>query len=129
MEGSGDPIVEARLGQQVAGDLFDGELVKRHVGVECADNPVTVGPDRSWWIVGVAGAIGIPGQIEPAPGEMFAVAGMVEQLIHESLDGSWRGVSNESVNCLWTERQPGQVEGEPPGEGRPISLGAGRELL
>ena len=49
--------------QHVTSDLFDGELVVRHVGIDRPDDPVAIRPDGARGIVGVAGRVGIACQI------------------------------------------------------------------
>ena len=38
----GDHLVRRRVRQEIAGDLLDRELIKRHVGVVGVDDPVTL---------------------------------------------------------------------------------------
>ena len=42
VEGGGDSLLEGGVGEHVAGDLLDGELIERHVVVVGVDHPVTV---------------------------------------------------------------------------------------
>ena len=65
-------LLSRRIGQQVAGDLLDRELVERLVGVERADHVVAIGPDRPRHVGHVAGRIGIAGQVEPHPRPVLA---------------------------------------------------------
>jgi len=44
MESSSDKLVRGWVGQQVAGDLFNRELGKRHVTIQRIDHPVAVFP-------------------------------------------------------------------------------------
>ena len=129
VEGGGDPVVERRLGKQIAGELFDGELIKRHVGIEGADHPVAVGPDRAGRVVGVAGAVGIAGEVEPLPGHVFAVAFIGQQPVDELLNGIARGVGEKRVDCFRRDRQTGQVEGQSASERRPAGLRLGGDAL
>lgn len=45
VESGGDDLVELGVGEEVAGDLFDGEIPVGFVFGEGLDDPVTVGPD------------------------------------------------------------------------------------
>ena len=129
VEGGGDPVVERRLGKQVARELFDGELIKRHVGIEGPDHPVAVGPDRAGRVVGVAGAVGIAGEVEPLPGHVLAVAFIGQQPVDELLDGIARRVGDKRVDCFRRDRQAGQVEGQPASERRTAGLRLGGDAL
>ena len=108
MEGRGDELVFGRIGQQVAGQLVDDELVEGLVTVQGFDHPVTIGPDRAARVGGIAGAVGIAGEVEPLAGPVFAVGGLGEEMgddvgvlgVGELSDFGGRG------------RQAGDVEGE-----------------
>ena len=123
METGGHLVVERRTRQEVAGDLAERELIERHVGVERSDDPVSPAPDRPRRIVGVAGAVGIAGQIEPLPGHMLTVAIVGQQPIDQFFHRIGRTVGHEGVDLLGAQRQACQVEREATGERRPIGLG------
>src|SRR5579875_2143820 len=40
----GDQLIESGIGQQIAGQLFDGKLVEGHVAIEGIDDPIAIGP-------------------------------------------------------------------------------------
>ena len=61
------------VGQQVAGDLFQGEAVEGFVLVETADDVVAVGPDIARGVAMVADRVGEADDIEPADRHAFAV--------------------------------------------------------
>ena len=129
VEAGGDLVVERRIRQKIAGDLAKRELVEWHIGIEGPDHPVAPSPDRPRWVVGVAGAVGIAGQIEPLPGHVLAVAVVGKQPVNEFFHRVGRGVGHESVDLVGRERQARQVEREPAGERWPIGLGLRRESL
>src|SRR4051812_12507691 len=58
---AGDFLVECVFGQEVAGELFDGELIEGFVAIEGADDPIAVGPHFAVIIEVNAVAIGIAG--------------------------------------------------------------------
>ena len=80
--------VEARLRHEVAGELFDDELIVRHVGVEGADDVVAV-------VVGVgddglelvAARLGVADEVEPVAGPALTEGGRGEERINDALDG------------------------------------------
>jgi hypothetical protein len=122
VEGGGHLVVERGVRQQVAGQLTDCELVERHVGVEGPDHPVAPAPDRARRVVGIAGAVGIPGEVEPLPRHVLAVAVVREEPIDEPLDRVGRRVGHERLDLVWRRRQAGEIEGEPAGERGPVGL-------
>ena len=85
VEAGGDHLVEGRVGQQVAGELFDDELVERLVGVECVDDPVAIGPHLAEVVEVKAVGVAVPGGVEPEPGHVLAVPGRVEQAVDDLL--------------------------------------------
>ena len=80
MEGGRDDLVFGRLGQQVTGHLVDDELVVRLIAVQGLDDPVAVGPDDTAGVGGVAGAVGIAGEVEPLTGPVFAVSRLGQEM-------------------------------------------------
>ena len=101
METSGYFLVGGRVGEEVAGDLFDRELVKRHVGVEGINDPLAVapgvGPDLVFFI---AIGVGVAGEVEPLAGPFFAVVGGVEVSFDESFVGVGPEVGEEVCDLL-----------------------------
>ena len=45
MKAGGDQLVQRRIRQHVAGELFDRELIERHPGVDGRDHPLAILPD------------------------------------------------------------------------------------
>ncbi len=88
MEAGGRLLGKRGVGEQVAGKLLDGELVKRHVLVDGPDHPVAVsvriGAGR---VLLVAVAVGIAGQVQPVPSPAFAEVGRVEQAVDQPVVG------------------------------------------
>ena len=100
MEAGGDLLALRGVGEHVAGELLDGELVERHVGVERVDHPIAVRPDRARAVLLVAVGVGVAGQIEPAARPALAVVRAGEQLIDELLVSIGRSVVDESIGLL-----------------------------
>ena len=100
VESGGHPVVESRIRQKVAGDLATRELVEWHVGVERSDHPVAPAPDRPRRIVGVAGTVGIAGQIEPLPGHVLAVAIVGQQPVDQFFHRIGTAVGHEGIDLF-----------------------------
>ena len=109
------------LGKQyIGGDLFLGELRKRCVRVERADEVVAVAPGVGpHAILIVAVRLGEMHEVHPLPGHAFAVVRRREQLVDEFLVGLRRGVVQERVDLRGRRRQADEVEVEPPNQ-RPL---------
>ena len=80
MKGGRNDLVFGGVGEQVAGELLHRELVEGLVLIERLDHPVAVGPDDATGVAGVAGAVGITGEVEPLAGPVFAVGGLGEEV-------------------------------------------------
>ena len=125
METGRGQLVRSRVRQQVAGELFDGETVKRHVGVEGIDHPVAIFPDRPAGVDGVAVRVGIAGGIKPVPGLHLAKVGRGERALHEGLVRPGGLVSQKLRNLRGGRRQAGEIELQSPNERDAVGLGRG----
>ncbi len=118
------------LGQQVAGDLQEGEPVIRQVAVEGVDDPVAIAPDVGPQRVGaVAGRVGVAGQVEPDPGPALAVGGVVEEAVDGPLVGARGLVADEALDLLGRRRQAAQVQAGAAQERVAVGLGRGLQPL
>ena len=95
-----DPLIEGRLGQEVAGELFNSELVKGLVAVEGIDDPVPVGPERSFIIQVQAMGVAVAGRIQPEARHVLAVLGGSQQAGDNPLVGLIRFVGEELIDFL-----------------------------
>ena len=65
IEPGGDPLIQRGIRQQVAGELFDRELVVRHVAIERIDHPIAPSPHEPRAVPLIAVAVGIARRFEP----------------------------------------------------------------
>ena len=126
MEGRRDQLLLGRLGQQIAGNLFERELVERFVRVEGLDDVIAIQPDRPGRVVRVAGRVRVARQVQPQPRPMFAVAGLCQQPVHELFVGLRIPILDKIVYLLEARRQASEVKGNTANEG--IAIGPGRRL-
>ena len=82
VESGGDALVRRGIGQEIPRELFQGELVEGHVGIERANHPIAPRPDASGAILFVPVGVGVAGQIHPATAPAFTVARGSQELIH-----------------------------------------------
>ena len=75
VEGRGNFLLVGRVGQQVTSQLFNRELIKRHVGVQRRHHPVPPDPLPGVAILLKAVGVGIAGGIEPGGRHPLAVVG------------------------------------------------------
>jgi len=119
--------LEFLLGDQVAGDLFDDELVDRLVSVERADHVVAIPPGVAMGDVFIQTVgIGIASDVQPVPSPMLAVLLGIEQPIDHAGIGGWRIVGQERVDRFRRGGQPGQVVGDAADQ-RPLVDRSGRD--
>ena len=99
VKAGGDDVIRVVAGEQVAGQLGDGELVERHVGVERADDPVAVWPDFAGAVFFVAIGIGVACEVEPFAGPAFAVLRRSEEAVDRGFVGS-AGIGGKGSDFL-----------------------------
>ena len=109
MERRREQLVARWLRQQVAGQLLDGELVVRHILIECLDHPVAIFPDDAQRVRAVAGRVRITGEIKPNPRPAFAVGRPGHEVVHQQLVGVGALIVHERLHIAGCGRQPGQV--------------------
>ena len=129
VEGGSHQLILTGIGQEVSGDLFDGELVKRFVGVERFYNVITESPDGARRIVGIACGVSITREIQPAAGLVLAVGRGCEEAVGEAVIGIRRNIADKGVHLIRTRGKPGQIEGETAGEGGAIRFRLGLEAF
>lgn len=74
MKPGGDPLLDRRVFQQVAGELLDRELIERLIAVERRNDPIAVGPHLAIVVEMQTVRVGITGRIEPVAAAVFASA-------------------------------------------------------
>ena len=65
MKAGGDDLLGRSVGQQVAGDLLQRELIEGHVRIQRVHHPVAPGPDFAQIIALETVRVGIAGEVEP----------------------------------------------------------------
>ncbi|NNJ26502.1 hypothetical protein LzC2_25900 [Planctomycetes bacterium LzC2] len=124
-----DLLIERRVRQQIAGELFHRELVERLVPVERSHDPVTVGPDAAFVVQMQAVRVAVAGGVEPVPGAMLPIAGRSEQSIDQPFVGAGGVVGEIRLDLRGGGRQAGQGERRPADElrlrRRPVHRQAG----
>ena len=132
VEVRGDEVVERGVGQEVAGELLDRELVEGEVGVVGTDHPVAVRPGGARAVEAEALGIGVAGEVEPVGGPFLAVMGGGEEAVDFRLPGGL-GVGLpggfEAVEFGERGREADEVDGEPAQQEGGFGLGVGLELF
>ena len=110
MQSRCDPLIERGVGQQVARDLFDRELVEGHVLVKSLDQPVPVGPDAAPVVFFIAVRIGIAHKIEPGPGPPFPVVRRSQEPVYDLLIRIRASVGQKCVDFRQARRKSDEVQ-------------------
>ena len=130
MESGGDLLLDGRIGQQVAGNLLDGELVERHIAVEGVDHPVAIAPGvRPGQVFFVAVAIGVTRQIQPLPRPFFAIVRGEQQTVHKPLVRVGTRVGEKRSYFLRSGRQASEIETHAPDQRDAVGFGRGFDIL
>ena len=129
VEAGRDELFARGIGQLVAGELFDGELVERQVAIESPHHPVAVSPHLPQVVEMQAVGVGIAGDVEPVPGHLFAIPRRREIAVHHVFVRLRRGVGFERLDLGRRGGQPGEGEGHPANQRRLARFGARLEPL
>ena len=123
----GDAGVFVAAGDEVAGELFAGELVEGLVVVEGADDVVAVGGDGLVLVAVEAGGATGADDIHPVHREAFAKGRRSKQFVGAAGEGVGRFIGEIFFQQRRFRRQAGEVEGEAADELFARGGGAGGE--
>ena len=105
--------------------MLNGELVERHVVIECIDHPVAVRPDAAVIIQMKSMSVTVAGGIEPVAGTVFTVVAGIEERIDNFFVGIPGGVVEKGFyfrDCWWKSTG---IQAESADQGAPVSLLSG----
>jgi len=90
-----DFLLARSRGEEIAGELFDGELVERHVGVEGVHDPVAPRPHGALGVALESVGVGVASDVQPVPSPAFAIARRGEEAVDDFGVGVGRTVGDE----------------------------------
>ena len=99
-----DPLFQGWLGQQIASELFHGELIKRLIAVERPNHPISVRPDRTFIVQMQSVRITITCSIQPEACHVFPIPGRLQQPVDDAFIGLLRIVIQKVINLLHCRR-------------------------
>ena len=123
IEGGGEDLLVAGIGEEIPGELPGDEIVPGKVAVEGPDHPVAPPPHRAIAIDLEAVAIGIASQIEPVGRHPLAVARAGEEPVEEFFISLGALVGDKRGHFLCGRRQPCDIKRRPANQPDPIGLG------
>ena len=110
VERRGDALVARRVGQEIARELPEEELVVGQVLVEGADDPVAIRRHVAIEVGLVAVGVGVAGKIEPVHRHALAVGRRRKIAIDGARVGVRRSIGEKRVDLGWRGRQAREVE-------------------
>ena len=119
-------LFKGGVGEKVAGDLPDREVIVWDVLVEGFDDPISPGPHRAFVVSLEAIGVGVAGGFEPRPGHAFAVGRIGKVMFDKDGPGFLGGIGGELFDFFERGRKSAEVEGKTSHEG--AGIGEGREF-
>ena len=102
---------EPRLGEKIAGQMFDQKLIVRDALVERTDEVVAVVPGVGDDVVALVPArLGVAHQVHPVPRPTFAEMRRGQQPVYDAFAGAGSGVREKRLNVVATRRQSSDDE-------------------
>ena len=128
-EARGELLVARGVGEQITGELPEGELVVRQVVVERLHGPITPRPHGALLVALVAVRVRVTRGVEPLPNHALTVARAGEQAVHDGLVSLGRLVREEGIHLGGRGRQAGEVERHATEERLARGLGRGAKAV
>ena len=129
VEAGGDALIERGIGQQIAGQLLDGEAVERQIAVEGVDHPIAPAPHVARPVGLVAVGVAVARRFHPAEGHALAIARRRQQTIDHLAVGVGRSILKKRVDLRGRGRKAGQVQAHAAQQRRLVGLGGGVKSL
>ena len=117
IEPGGYLLIHGGIGQEIAGELPDGELIVGKVLVEGANHPVAVGPHAAFVVEVQAVGVCIAGGIEPEAAHVLAIAFGFQEAGDDFFIGVGCGVGDEGIDLCQSRWQAGEVQCDAADEG------------
>ena len=107
------PLILRRIGQQIAGDLFDEKLIVRHVRVESVHDPVAIHPHEARLVLLETVGVGVTCGVEPNAAPTFAEVGRGQEPLDFLFIRAFARGAVEGIQFLKRWRQADEVERKP----------------
>ena len=125
----GDLLLLRRAGQHVAGNLFDCELIERHVGLVRGYHPIAVRPDAARIIEMNSLRVGVAHRVQPQPCKLLGAGVAGQHAVHRFFVGSVRAGADEGLRLARARRQTCQIKTQPAVKAGSLFLGIGRQAV
>ena len=98
IEAGGNQLRLSWVGEQIASQLFDGELIEWHVCIEGINNPIAIRPCLPFVVQVQPMRIAITGNVEPMLGHLLTEARRGKILVNELAIVRIGGIRNETLD-------------------------------
>ena len=129
IEARGDELFLRRAGQQIAGDLFDGELVEQLIPVERINHVVAVRKDALVLVAVITHRVGEPHHVQPRHRHALAEVRRLEQTVHLAFVSFGTRIVEIGRLLPRCRRQTDQVETEATQQSALVRFGRRREAF
>ena len=129
VEAGGDLLFQGAVREEIARNLFNGELVERLVAVEGFGDVLPVGPHLAVVVEMDPVRVGVTRIIQPITGAVLAPGRRGQQAVHQLLIGLWIRVLEESLYHGRFGRQARQVQTGAADQGAAVRFRGGFQLI
>ena len=112
VEGRGNELAFTPGRKEVAGQLFDRELIEGKIVVECFDYPVAVRPHVATAIDRVAVGISVASLVKPVPTPTLAIVRACKESVCKASPCVGTFVVDEVVSFFGRRKEAGEIERE-----------------
>ena len=122
VESRGYELIQGRVLQQIAGQLFNCKLIEGKIPIVCFDHPVPPTPHVTRTVILVTIGICVSSGIKPGQGHGLPIPRRGEQTIHQALVSVRRAIINKRLHLGASRGQTRQIQAQTANQGTSISL-------
>ena len=111
-------LLQRRIRQEIAGHLFNGELIEGQILPKRPDDPVAKRPNRTVVVDVDTVRIGVADRVEPLPRELLGRRVRREEPIDSTVVSRGRGIAHKRREVLRRRRQAREIERHAPQQTR-----------
>ena len=112
------------MGQQVARQLLNGELIEGQVSIQGVNDPLTISPGNgAEEVLQIPVAIRVVCQVEPPARPVFAKMARLQQAVHDTFISVDPWIIDKRFNLARARRKPNEIQRQSSQQGLAIGLG------
>ena len=129
IEAGGDALFEARVRNEVAGDLIHRELIEGQIAVERADHPIAPTPHVARTVRVIHARIAVAREIHPRERHAFAEMRRGQRPIDKLLEGVRARIAHKRIDLRERRQRAREIKHHAANQRGAIGLGRGIEAL